>query len=321
MLKSYQLNGRGISAQDPADPATAIWVDLLSPTAAEAAEAARALMIELPTREEMDEIELSARLYHEDGVPFMTALLPSNADSDTPTFGPVTFVLTGNQLLTLRYHDPRPFRSFPAKAHNASVACQSAETVLLGLLEAIGERLADVLEHAGMSLERLSREVFDAKGDKAPRDNDFRRILRDIGAAGDAVSKLRDSLLTMERLCGFLSTVLAQRGVKKDAQAALKTLSRDLRALSEHAGFIAAKVTFLLDATLGMINIEQNGIIKIFSVAAVVFLPPTLIASIYGMNFQFMPELGWHLGYPMAVGMMIGSAILPFVYFKRKGWL
>ncbi|PKP73286.1 MAG: magnesium transporter [Alphaproteobacteria bacterium HGW-Alphaproteobacteria-6] len=321
MLRSFRLNGRGLAAQDPADLATAVWIDLLSPTAAEAAEAAQALQIDLPTREEMDEIELSARLYHEDGVPFMTALLPSNADSASPTFGPVTFVLAGSRLLTLRYHDPRPFRTFPAKAQNGSVACISADTVLLGLLEAIGERLADVLEQAGMALERLSREVFDAGSDKRPRDKDFRRILREIGAAGDAVSKLRDSLLTMERLCGFLTTVLAQRAVKKDAQAAMKTLMRDLRALSEHAGFVAQKVTFLLDATLGMINIEQNGIIKIFSVAAVVFLPPTLIASIYGMNFAFMPELGWHFGYPMAIGVMVASAILPFVWFKWKGWL
>ncbi|MDZ4093451.1 MAG: magnesium/cobalt transporter CorA [Paracoccaceae bacterium] len=321
MLKSYRLNGRGIVLQSGADLASAIWVDLLSPSQQEAAEVAQALSIELPTREEMDEIELSARLYHEDGVPFMTALLPSNADSDTPTFSPVSFVLAGNRLLTLRYHDPRPFRTFPEKAHNATVACTSADTVLLGLLEAIGERLADVLEHAGMALERLSRDVFDASNDARPRDKDFRRILREIGAAGDAVSKLRDSLLTMERLCGFFSAVMAQRGVKKEAQVALKTLMRDLRALTEHAGFVAQKVTFLLDATLGMINIEQNGIIKIFSVAAVVFLPPTLIASIYGMNFQFMPELNWHLGYPMAIGMMIASAILPFLYFKRKGWL
>lgn len=321
MLKAYRLNGRGLMANPDGDLNAAIWIDLFSPSSEEAAQVAQALSIKLPTREEMDEIELSARLYYDDGVPVMTALLPSNADSDTPTFAPVSFILSGNVLLTLRYHDPRPIRNFPDKAHNASVTVSSADTVLLGLLEAISERLADVLERNGLALDRLSREIFDASKETRPRARDFRRILRAIGATGDAVSQLRDSFLTMERLCGFLSPVLVQRGVKKEGLAALKPLMRDLRALTEHAGFIAQKVTFLLDATLGMINIEQNGIIKIFSVAAVVFLPPTLIASVYGMNFEFMPELGWRFGYPVALGMMVASAVLPILFFKRKGWL
>jgi magnesium transporter len=109
--------------------------------------------------------------------------------------------------------------------------------------------------------------------------------------------------------------------MKKDIKARIKTLSRDLGSITDHANFLAGKVNFLLDATLGLINIEQNAIIKIFTVAAVAFLPPTLIASIYGMNFDFMPELKWHYGYLVAIGLMILSAVLPMWYFRRRGWL
>ena len=131
----------------------------------------------------------------------------------------------------------------------------------------------------------------------------------------------RDSLLTLDRLVGFLGLVAGQRKSLKENRERIKTLTRDVRSLLDHAGFMAQKITFLLDATLGMINIEQNAIIKIFSVVAVVFLPPTLIASIYGMNFDFMPELDWQLGYPLAIALMLGSALAPYLFFKSRGWL
>jgi magnesium transporter len=146
-------------------------------------------------------------------------------------------------------------------------------------------------------------------------------VLEQIGRKGDLTSHIRDSLVTLERLVGFLGHVAMQRKSGKDLRERLKTLSRDVRSLTDHSSFLSQKITFLLDATLGMINIEQNAIIKIFSVAAVVFLPPTLIASIYGMNFEEMPELDWLFGYPFAIALMILSAILPYLFFKRRGWL
>ena len=193
--------------------------------------------------------------------------------------------------------------------------------MLIALLEAIVDRLADILERAGRDIDGISRDVFQHKGAKPTKSQDFQKVLEAIGRKGDLTSNIRDSLVTLERLVGFLGQGTMQRKSGKDVRERIKTLARDVRSLADHASFLSQKITFLLDATLGMINIEQNAIIKIFSVAAVVFLPPTLIASIYGMNFQFMPELDEVYGYPMALGLMVLSAILPYVYFKRRGWL
>jgi magnesium transporter len=145
--------------------------------------------------------------------------------------------------------------------------------------------------------------------------------LSDLGRKADALSNIRDSLVSLERLSTFATTLLLQRKSHKELRDRLKTVARDVRSLSDHDAFLSQKINFLLDATLGMISIEQNGIIKIFSVAAVVFLPPTLVASIYGMNFEFMPELQWLYGYPFALGLMAVSMLLPYFYFKRRGWL
>ncbi len=146
-------------------------------------------------------------------------------------------------------------------------------------------------------------------------------MLKAIGRKEDIASSIRDSLISLQRLAGFLAHVSTQTRMSKDIRARIKTLSRDVLSLADHATFLSQKINFLLDATLGMISIEQNAIIKIFSVAAVIFLPPTLVASIYGMNFDIIPELKWELGYPFAIAMMVLSAILPFWYFRRRGWL
>lgn len=298
-----------------------VWLDLVNPTRDEEAELERQLGVDVPTREEMEEIEISSRLYQENGAVFMTAILPAHADGDDPQMAPVSFVLAGQRLITVRYHEPRAFQTFPKRAESVPMGCDTGEGVLIALLEAIVDRLADILERAGRDIDRISRDVFRRKGAKPTKSQDFQKILEEIGRKGDLASNIRDSLVTLERLSGFLSHITAQHKSPKDSRERLKTLYRDIRSLSDHAGFMSQKITFLLDATLGMINIEQNAIIKIFSVAAVVFLPPTLIASIYGMNFKYMPELDWLMGYPFAIGLMIASAILPYVYFKRRGWL
>ena len=146
-------------------------------------------------------------------------------------------------------------------------------------------------------------------------------VLKRVGLVGDRVSKLRESLSGLSRLTLFLAQAIEETKPSKDIKFRLKTLQRDVKSITDQDGFVTARISFLLDATLGLISIEQNAIIKIFSVAATAFLPPTLIASIYGMNFHFMPELDWHFGYPMAIILMIASAILPLWYFRRRGWL
>lgn len=313
----------------------AVWIDLFRPTHEEESTVERQVGLDVPTREEMQEIELSSRLYEEGGAAFMTANILSHTDSDDVVVSPITFIVLGNKLITVRYEDPRTFGAFIARGQRVGIACPSAGGIAVGLLEASVERLADVLERTAHDLDVLSKEIF-RPGDSAPvkadakpapkrktnvRATDFQRVLVGVGRKGDLVSNVRDSLITIRRLCTFFLTAMTDKKASKDVIARVKTLARDVESLSDHSTYQSQKVNFLLDATLGMLNIEQNAIIKIFSVAAVVFLPPTLIASIYGMNFNFMPELTWPAGYPLAIGLMVLSAILPYLFFKRRGWL
>ena len=323
MIQGFACEGGRLRRVDPGTGEfdQVAWIDLVDPTDAEEEELERRLGINIPTREEMQEIEISSRLYQEDGVAFMTAILPAQTDADYPHVAPVTFVLAGQRLITVRYHEPRAFTTFPMRAEKVSTGCEDGASILISLLEALVDRLADVLERVGQDIDRISRGIFEHTGAKPTKTRDFQKVLEEIGRKGDLNSHIRDSLTSLERVAGFFTHVATQRKSGKDLRERLKTLSRDLRSLSDHSGFLSQKITFLLDATLGMINIEQNAIIKIFSVAAVVFLPPTLIASIYGMNFEMMPELEWLFGYPFAIGLMILSAILPFLFFKRRGWL
>lgn len=324
MLKAFVVDNERLHLVDglAADADKVVWADLVSPTREEEQAIEKWLGVGVPTREEMEEIEISSRLYVEDGVYFMTATLPAHTDSDEPVIAPVTFVLAGKRLVTIRYHEPRAFQTFPMRAEKAAIGCTSGETILVGLLEAIVDRLADVLERISRDIEVLSKEIFYPTETKASKRNiGFLLLLKQIGRKESLTSNMRNSLTTLQRLSGFLANATGQAKDGKDVRARVKTLSRDVASLADHASFLSQKITFLLDATLGMINIEQNAIIKIVSVAAVVFLPPTVVASIYGMNFDLMPELKWGFGYPLALALMLVSAVFPFWYFRRRGWL
>ena len=298
-----------------------VWIDLLKPSAAEEAEVEKLLGLEIPTREDMQAIELSSRLYEENGASYMTATLPAHMDGDEPDLAPVSFVLTHPRLVTVRYHEPRAFTAFPQRAAKVAMGCTSGEGVLLALLDATIDRLADVLERAGGDIDGISRKIFRRGAARPMKTRELHPILASIGRKGDLTSKIRDSLVTLERLVGFFNQGLLLRQSPKDMREGIRTTTLDIRALSDHANFLSQKITFLLDATLGMVNIEQNAIIKLFSVATVVFLPPTMLASIYGMNFTHMPEIDWRLGYPLALVLMLVSAILPYLFFKKRGWL
>ena len=324
MIRTFVVENDRLVCVEEADPRVgqAVWLDLLNPTKEEEHSVESRLGLLLPTREEMEEIEISSRLYVEDGAYFMTATVPAFVEGKAPVIAPVTFVLAGGRLVTIRYHEPRAFKTFPQRAEKASTGCSGGYTILVTLLEAIVDRLADILERASRDVEGISRDIFEARSKKASsRNRDFQELLKAIGLKEDLTSNLRDSLLSLQRLAGFFAHATTTIKTTKEVRARVKTLSRDIVSLADHTTFLSQKINFLLDATLGMISIEQNAIIKIFSVAAVVFLPPTLVASIYGMNFQVMPELGWSFGYPMALGLMVLSAILPFVWFRSKGWL
>ncbi len=297
-----------------------LWADILRPDAADAAQAAALLGIDIPTLQEMEEIEPSARLYEEAGAQFMTVPIVVGLDSDAPQLAPVTFIVGAASLVTVRHAEAAPFDQVAARRLRSNGAT-TAETLMLDLVEAIVDRVADVLERSAGHCDAVSRDVFARKaaGGDGGTARDLDAMLGRIGREGDLLTKLRECLVGLARLLSYHSA--RSPGAARDARARLKTVQRDVQALTDHASFLSGKINFLLDATLGFINLEQNQIIKIFTVAAVAFLPPTLIASIYGMNFDLMPELRWEFGYPFAILLMIGSAVLPFAYFRKRGWL
>jgi len=298
--------------------AAAVWTDLEAPEADVLARLSAQYGMQLPTREDQQEIEQSSRLYLDNGVPVMTVLLPARSGEGEMQIEPASFVLFDDRLVTIRHHDPRPFTTFPGKAGTTPHGVVTPDAVMIGLLEEIIDRLADITEQSGREIDRTAKRIF---GSETLRTEEYRTALREIGRADGRVMQLRESLMTIERMLGFLGPVLEGRKTGKPLRGALKSQYRDVRTIAEQAGYLQQKTSFMLDAALGLINIEQNAIIKIFSVAAVAFLPPTLVASIYGMNFVHMPELQWPLGYPLAIGVMVLSAVVPLWFFRRRGWL
>jgi magnesium transporter len=303
-------------------PDSAVWIDLVKPTAAEDRAVERLSGIAVPTREDMQEIEISSRLYIENGARYMTATLMCAADTENPRTTAVTFILASHRLVTVRYDEPKPFVLVENKLARACAPGITGEMVLMELLDAVIDRNADILERAGSDMDNISHDIFEPGG--AARTGPGKRysdILIAIGRKGDLTSKVRESLVSIGRVVTFVAA--AVDGVKwsKDMREQLKTMQRDVTSLTDHASYLSNKITFVLDAMLGVVNLEQNNIIKLFSVMAVVLMPPTLIASIYGMNFKVMPELEWQHGYPLAVLMMLAAAAGPYLYFKWKKWL
>jgi magnesium transporter len=301
-------------------PDGAVWLDLYSPTHAEDKLVERALGIAVPTREEMQEIEVTSRLYVENGARYMTATLMCHSDTDVPRTTAVTFILSGHRLVTVRYDEPKPFAIVGAKLARLCPATVTGETVLMDLLDAIIDRAADILERIGADVDTISHDILESEGGMS-RSHSFKDILKSIGRRGDHTSKVRESLVSIGRLLLYLAAEADSMKWAKDQRAAIKGMQRDVQSLSDHATYLSQKINFLLDAMLGVVSLEQNNIIKIFSVAAVVFMPPTLIASIYGMNFKHMPELEWDYGYPMAIVLMLLAAVLPYFFFKWMKWL
>jgi len=321
MLKAYQqqnggLKGIIVGEHDEIPPA-ALWLDLFNPTLEERRKVDQTAGIELPTRADMEEIEISSRLYQEGESQFMTAMVLAQTDTDVPTADAVTFVLTPERLVTIRYIDPQPFRTYALRCERSLISVNRPDMVLMQLFDAIIDRVADILEKTGGDVEIISAEIFTPMAMGA---RDFQAVLRRLGQKHGLTSKMRESLLTIGRMLTFLTQAVDNKQ-HKEVRAHLKTLVRDVQSLQDHSTFVAGKLSYLQDATLGLINGEQNNIIKIMSVAAIVFLPPTLLASIWGMNFQFMPELSQGWGYPLALGLIVVAGLLPYLIFKRRGWL
>lgn len=322
MIIAYVAAGGSlVPVADGPIPAEAVWVDLISPSEEDDRRAEAFAGISVPTREEMGEIEQSSRLYIEGGARYMTASLLCGADTETPVMLAVTFILSQGRLITVRYGEPRAFPSVAGRMAKVCPPGVTGEALLIELLEVIVDRSADVLEQIGADVERISKRIFDRNRGHENANQRYRAILAHVGRKEGLVSYARESLASLQRLVSFLGTETDGAVVGKDAKANIKSMSRDVAGLSDYANFLGDKLQFLLDATIGMVGLEQNNIIKIFAVLSVVLMPPTLIASIYGMNFQHMPELNSTYAYPMALVGMVISGILPYVFFKWRGWL
>lgn len=325
MIIVYRADGsaRPLSTEESLDacPDDAVWLDLHCPVRAEELFVERLLGIDVPTRDELKDIEPSSRLYSENGAVYMTASVLWRADSNLPELTDVGFILAGKRLVTIRYSEPKSFNIFIGAYSRCAAGRWTGVMVLTRLLETISDRSAELLEYAELQVDEISKRVFAAREGSGRKGRSFpQSTLFDIGQEQRLVAKTRDSLASLYRLLTFLYAVqLIQED--KDVKELCRTVTRDVQSLSEHASFVSGNITFLLDASLGFINLEQNSIIKIFSIASVVFLPPTLAASIYGMNFKDMPELDWTLGYPFALLLMVISAVVPFFFFRWKGWL
>lgn len=300
-------------------PENAVWIDLLNPTREEELAVEEFLCMEIPTREEMSEIELSNRLYYEHGTHYMTATMVTKVDTSAPETHAVTFMLTNHVLVTIRYVDATSFRRFLANAPKLPAGDNDGITLFLGLLESIVNRMADILERLDRDIDRITKDVFRTSTDKAVGKLDFQSLLGRIGRCGDLSAKVHESLVTYGRVAAYASHHKKMHTPENHEQ--LDAIRKDITGLSDHGTYLTGRVNFLLDATLGMITIEQNSVFKVLSVASLVFMPPTLVAGIYGMNFKFLPELDWHWGYPISIGIMLVAGILPYAFLKQRKML
>ena len=323
MITLYDAAGAVLTKREGATglESATVWIDLLNPTTEEETGIEKALGLEVPTRAEMREIEASNRFYSEDGAQFMTAFVVHAGEPEGVITSNITFILAGNRLITVRYGEPKAFALFADRACRGLDACGSGAHVMMGLMEALIQRQADLIERLQDGVEALAPQIFGKKsagnGDSRP----LEAMLRAIGKQGDITSRTQESATSMHRTLLYFTDAVRERGPDAKLTTRIESADRDIVSLAEQLRFVSSRTTFLLEATLGMISTEQNQIIKLFSVMAVMLMPPTLVASVYGMNFKHMPELDWPWGYPLAIGLMIISGLVPFLYFRRKGWL
>lgn len=306
-----------ILAYPSQDLSTAIWIDLLQPTAEEAESVRGATGLRVPSESQISEIESTSRLIFEESAYYLSTPLVAPRDNGEHVLISVGFVLSSRVLLTVRFA-PLP------SIDNAHATCNSKQTrspdeVFLHILEVVVDRSADKLEHAGAECDELSRGAF-RRGARVGVSSRLQAALLSVGGVADRISLVRDGLLGIGRMGAFVMEG-GFEGAPTVNPARMKAIRADVSSLTDYEAHLSGKVQFLLDATLGFINIEQNEIVKILTIASVVGIPPVLVAGIYGMNFRAMPELGWPYGYPFAIALILVSGVIPLLWFKRRGWM
>ncbi|WAC74434.1 magnesium/cobalt transporter CorA [Roseateles sp. SL47] len=291
-----------------------IWVDLESPSAEEKDWIRERFGLVIPEDIVDEDLEESARFYEEDNGELHIRSDFLIDDMEAPRNVRVAFILFNNVLFSVHNEDLPVFRLLRLRARRIPALIEDAKDVLLKLYDADAEYSADVLEGIYDNLEKVSERVLK----KDVNDTEAGEVLAAIAREEDLNGRIRRNVMDTRRAVSFM---MRSRMLNAEQFEESRQILRDIDSLDSHTAFLFDKINFLMDATVGFININQNKIIKIFSVASVALLPPTLIASVYGMNFQAMPELHWEYGYPFALGLMLASVVAPFVYFRRKGWL
>lgn len=315
VLQNGRLSQVNIDSRADLEQATPVWVDLTEPNDEERAWVKSIYGVTLPDEDEFSDIEASARYFEaENGDLHLRTDFLFEGDDDSSSTMTVAFILARNILFSVHAEDLPVFRLVRMRARSRPGSIGDYRDVLLDLYETDAEYSADALEGIYQKLEAVSTSVLK----KSLSDQAAAEVLNTIAHEEDLNGRIRRNMMDTRRAVSFL---MRGRLLSSEQFEDARQILRDIESLDGHTAFLFDKINFLMDATVGFININQNKIIKIFSVASVAFLPPTLIASIYGMNFKWMPELEWAVGYPIAILMMIGSAIAPFWYFRRRGWL
>jgi magnesium transporter len=325
MLAFYDSNGLMLTRREGCAEQISeqtVWIDLVNPTPEEDKHVEAALGIEIPTRAEAREIEASNRLYVEKGAHYMTAFIMYQIEQLNPGTSNLTFILSGNRVVTVRYVEPKAFPFFLSRVERGEAPCTTGPSVMIGLIETLLHRKADLIERIQDDVDKMAQNLFGLNGRKRrSKDASLGAYLQGTGRDADIIARAQESAVSLERVLTFFANAVRERHDNAHVLERIDAARKDNNSLMEHMKFLQGRTNFLLDATLGLINTEQNQIIKLFSVMAVMLMPPTLIASIYGMNFKYIPELGFEWGYPMALGMMFLSALIPFIYFRAKGWM
>ena len=320
MFLAHPPGRPALPVRDERDSELAAWLDLIDPTEAERALASAVCGLRIPTREQLDEIETSSRLMTEGEVFYLSTPLVRRLDDDQSVITPIGFILSHDRLITVRFTDFPVFETVGKRLSELGEGCGADATLVL-LIEAMIDRLADILERVGLDLDGLSTRIFRVStGGRDEIDRTLREMLSKIGRSADLLSDVRESLLGLGRIALYVGEN-ATHGLHATLKTKLATIGRDITSLNDYVAQMNNKVQFLLDATLGFINIEQNNGIRLLTVVSFIGVPPTLIASIYGMNFKDIPELNWAYGYFYALGMMLLTIAGPLFVFWRKGWL
>lgn len=328
MLTMYDARGTVLPAgfEGRGLPSGVVFIDLLRPDPAEVAYVERITGLTLPSSQRMSEVEVSSRLAMQRKTLQVTSPIVYRTDSVAVNTSPVGFMLSEKLLITMRFVELKSFDDFLAqKPFRTSEAAQAPVELFLGLLETIVDRMADAMEQIGVDLDRVSRHIFqpetNANATTKPTQAERRlnRSLRVVGQNGDHTSHVRDSLLGLGRLVAYVGTHAGER-MPEPAKARLETLKQDIGSLNDYENRLSDKVQFLLDSTLGFINIEQNRTFKLLTIASVVGVPPTFVVGLYGMNFKNMPEIDWSYGYQFGWAMILVSVLVPVAWLKWKGW-